>query len=339
MTFESLFSSLIGFLFRILGRLLTIATILCILLALSGQIIRDHNVELGLLMYIPLIPLGIWTVFLDLLQKGRGLFFFRFSLTLIGLGIITWGYLSMMGRADVQAIANTYSTNLIKVLHWNVSWGGRGTNGWNRIRQEIKQQNPDIAIISELPSKSLFNQLLEDMGWNARKFYNYENKKHNPLAVCSSWPVRVERYVRVYRTFAVIMVVTVRGQDLRILAIDGSVNISKRHRLLLPRWRMPMLNDIVKTLKANKEQPIDIIAGDFNALSLSKGFDEFATAGGGYNLASKFSQDWRGTWKSSLPLYDIDHVWVHKRFQGLRAKLFTNSSSDHRGQMVVFQLP
>ncbi|EDN65683.1 hypothetical protein BGP_0105 [Beggiatoa sp. PS] len=39
-----------------------------------------------------------------------------------------------------------------------------------------------------------------------------------------------------------------------------------------------------------------------------------------------------------MPLFDLDHIWIHKRFQGLRTELFTQKGSDHRGQLVQFQL-
>ncbi len=346
MSLSSFFFGIIRFLWRFIGLILTTITILGILLALHGHIIRDPSAKLGLLMYIPLIPLGIWTILVDLIQGGRSLFLFRFSLTLIGLSLITWGYLTMVGQANVQAIAKAYPDNTIKVLHWNISWGGKGKNIWQQIRNEIQRHNPDIAILNETPKTKKFKQLLTQMGWKAQRFYNYEVRRHNPLAVCSATPVTIKKYIKIRNAYAVIMEIMIRNNKLRILAVDGNANVSKRHklwsrRLILPKWRMPMLNDLAEIIKeeADDNHPIDIIAGDFNALSLSIGFDKFATAGGGYYLASRFSQDWRGTWKTYFPLYDIDHVWVHKRFQGLRTKLFSHSSSDHRGQIVKFVLP
>ncbi|HHB92272.1 MAG TPA: hypothetical protein ENK59_03560 [Thioploca sp.] len=65
---------------------LTITTILVIILASIGHTVRDITVEFGLLMYIPLLPLGLWTILWDLSQMGRSLS--HFSLTLVGLGIL-----------------------------------------------------------------------------------------------------------------------------------------------------------------------------------------------------------------------------------------------------------
>ncbi len=323
---------------RLIGTLFTIATLFFILLGVTGHIVRDRTVELGLLMYIPLLPLGLWAVFLDLVQFGYSLPRFRFGLTLIGLGVMIWGGVSMMGMGGSSLILE--QERQVSVLHWNVYWGGRGKDGWKSLSHDIEQQHPDIAILSETPHEQRLNLLLNPLGW---KTIMYEKTRSNPLAICSSWPLRFERYLKIRDGIGMIVVVTVRGQPLRVLAVDGYRNMSRNHTVLskqvIPRWRTPMLRSVVKTIEANHKQgqPIDIIAGDFNALSLSMGFDAFAEVGGGYYLASKFSRDWRGTWKSYLPLYDLDHVWIHKHFQGLRTKLLTNFKSDHRGQLVQFQ--
>jgi endonuclease/exonuclease/phosphatase (EEP) superfamily protein YafD len=312
---------------------LTIITILFILLAIIGHIVRDLTVELALLMYIPLLPLGLWAIFWDLLQKGYSLPL-RFTLTCMGLGIIIWGTISMMGVGGTQI--NSKIGNKISVLHWNVRWGG---SNWQSISTDIKQKNPDIIIINEIPSKIKLNQLLKQLG-NQWSMITYQDI----LAVYSSWPLQLESHVKIKNIDAIQVVITLYEQPLRILAIDAGRNMSSRLTIMskeiLPRWRTPMLMDLTKTIVKyhNKGQPIDIIAGDFNALSISLGFDDFKHMAGGYNLAAKFSNDWRGTWKSYLPLYDLDHVWVHKRFQGLETELFTNFATDHRGQIVKFNL-
>lgn len=322
-----------------LKSLLTITTLLLILLAITGQIVRDRTVEWGLLMYIPLLPLGLWTILLDLGQAGRALPRPRFGLTLIGLSLATWGSLSMIGIKTPQV--DSEPTSKITFLHWNVRWGGKGKGSWDIIRQDITQRHPDIMVLSETPSKFQLNQLVKSMGpqWN---MIMYEETQSNPLAVCSSGPLQFEQIVKIRNGVAMTVVATLQNQSLRVLAVDGNRNMSTRlvvmSKQVLPRWRIPMLNDIVQFLitSHNNGQPVDIIAGDFNAISHSLGFDAFAHASGGYHLASQFSHHWRGTWKSYLPLYDLDHIWLHKRFQIVGAKLFTNLVSDHRGQLVQF---
>lgn len=330
------------FLVRSLTYSLTIVTLLFILLALIGQIVRDRTVELGLLMYIPVLPLGLWTVALDLWQAGYSLPGFRFGLTLIGLGMMTWGEMSMTGQGAIPGHFN--SDTQVSVLHWNISWGGRGgRTKWTSISHDIMQRHPDIAILTETPPKFKLNRSLNrQMRWS---MVMYEESWQNPLAVCSSWPIQLEQFVKIRDGVAMTVLVQVKNRSLRILAVDGKRNMSRRMTImshqLLPRWRTPLLSDIAQFIAQSDQQgkPIDIIAGDFNTISRSLGFDVFAQLGGGYYLASQYSSDWRGTWMSILPLYDIDHIWVHKRFLGLRTDIFTNLATDHRGQLVNFHLP
>ena len=290
------FSNINLFLFRNLARMITIITVLFIFLGVMGHTVRDHTVELAVLMYIPLLPLGLWAVLWDLFRAGRSLPLFRFGLTAIGLGIMIWGGVSMIGMGGSQMSLEPD----VSILHWNVYWGA-GKKGWKSIRDDIEQRHPDIAILSEPPAEDRLILLLQQMGW---QMIMYENTRSNPLAICSSWPLQFERFVRFRNGRGMIVVVTVRGQPLRVLAVDGKRNMSNRlvvlSREVLPRLRTPLLTGVVETIEANQAmgQPIDIIAGDFNALSLSRGFDAFAHVGGGYHLASNFSRDWRGTWKS-----------------------------------------
>jgi endonuclease/exonuclease/phosphatase (EEP) superfamily protein YafD len=291
-------------------------------------------------MYIPLIPLGLWAMFWDLLKYGRSLPRWRFGLAIMGLGIIIWEMVAMMGKGNSQN--PLASEQQITVMQWNVRWGGRSKNSWRSMRQDIIKQQPDIAIINEPPTFRLHPFLKSAKNEGFLLLYE-ENSKHNPLAIYSSWPLQLERRIKFRNAQAMRVLVTVKNQPLRLLAVDGERNMSEQVVLLskpiLPRWRIPMLTDINNYLARTERQgqPIDIIAGDFNALSRSRGFDAFVNTVGGYQLASQFANGWRGTWLSYLPLLDIDHVWMHKRFQGIKTTFITNWATDHRGQVVQFQ--
>src|SRR6185312_4692351 len=62
-----------------------------------GQAIRDRSVGSALLMYIPLLPVGVAATVLDAAWKGRSLHRLRFGLTAMGLAAIIWSARSMMG--------------------------------------------------------------------------------------------------------------------------------------------------------------------------------------------------------------------------------------------------
>jgi endonuclease/exonuclease/phosphatase family metal-dependent hydrolase len=80
--------------------------------------------------------------------------------------------------------------------------------------------------------------------------------------------------------------------------------------------------------------PYDIVAGDFNSLSRSVGFDELRKAG--FVLASSRAKGWRATFPSVFPIYDIDHVWVGRgSVTPTACHMFSSPSTNHHGQTVI----
>lgn len=115
---------------------------------------------------------------------------------------------------------------------------------------------------------------------------------------------------------------------MRVLAVDGMSDprLSRTRRLL-------ELAD--ECARADREgRPVDLIAGDFNSVGTSIGFNALASTAGGYALASRQTRGWRATWPSYFPMYDIDHVWVSKRWGVIGCDRFSTLGSDHRAQVV-----
>jgi endonuclease/exonuclease/phosphatase (EEP) superfamily protein YafD len=118
---------------------------------------------------------------------------------------------------------------------------------------------------------------------------------------------------------------------MRILVVDGESSplLSRTQRL----------SDVLALTRAasKRGQSIDLIAGDFNAVGRSIGFDAFADKG--FRLASDRARGWRGTFPSWCPLYDIDHVWVGGYPSATECTFVTNRHTDHRGQVVRVRMP
>ena len=109
-----------------------------IVLGLAGQVIRDRSVPLAVLMYFPLLPVGLAAVALDLAQLGRALPRVRFGLTLLGAVASTWAAVTMIGAGVVGEFRSDDPE--VTVLHWNVQWGGglfRSPRTWSAQRSEI----------------------------------------------------------------------------------------------------------------------------------------------------------------------------------------------------------
>ncbi len=307
------------------------------LLGLFGFFVRDRTVFLALLLYLPLLPLGLCAIILGLVRRrliSRGVL----SL-LIGIGSISTAVNSfwMLGRGS--AAADVPEDRRLSILQWNVMWGGlaiQSKTPWAAIAGEVIEQSPDLVVLSEAPFVLPLYQRLERLpgrrfGLSLPHFAKGTHPFH--LFVSARWPVHLERWLSIADGGAAVVLVDHPDGAIRLILVDGVSSFT--------RLRTRMLHDIALacTEASDAGDPVDFILGDFNAVSRSVGFDEVSRAGGGYQLASRYALGWRGTWPSIFPVLDIDHVWVRTGWTILSCHLFTNLASDHRGQLVQLELP
>ncbi len=218
-------------------------------------------------------------------------------------------------------------------MHWG---GGKGRNDatWASLREDIRRRAPDILVLSDGPVDPWMRTLLGELGegWSMAHCEHLGGSYWYRLVVCSHWPLEMESEGPAFNGHVMAVRVAVPGRPLRLLAVDGESNVVR-----VPR--RPMLDDLFERCRAAERdgEPVDVLAGDFNAPGRSVGFDAFTAAG--YRLASRSAVGWRGTFPSGCPLYDLDHVWLRPGLAVESAELFTNLNSDHRGQLVHFDLP
>jgi vancomycin resistance protein VanJ len=309
------------------------------LLAITGFLARDRNVLLALLLYLPLIPLGLAAISLDLICRGRSLKRARFSLACVGLAVVTCSCFTMIGRGPSPLPTTGAATAPeVRLLHWNVLWGGRPRTdaSWTSMEDAIVSRRPDVVVLSEAPPEPWLDSLERRLGdeWSSARvqhdpasFYWYK------LVVLSRWPVERGRAVAIRNGTAVDVRVEQPGRPVRLLVVDGRSKVTQ--------LRTPMLLDITEACRraADTGDPFDVVVGDFNAVSRSVGFDALRAAAGGYDLASWSSTGWRGTWPMPLPVFDIDHIWVRAGVRVLSCSIFAALASDHRGQLVRLTVP
>jgi endonuclease/exonuclease/phosphatase (EEP) superfamily protein YafD len=223
------------------------------------------------------------------------------------------------------------------VLHWNVIWGGGRTKSSSRraaILREILRQQADLVVLSEAPPDDWLDELVAELGPGASRVQIENGPKDAywfKLVVCSKGPLRLVRREPIANGAGMAVEAEVRARTVRLLVVDAQSSP------LIPR--SPRLLDVADVCRRARDsgRPIDVVAGDFNSVSRSLGFD--AIDGEGYALASRSSRGWRGTFPCFLPVYDIDHVFVRRDLPLLGCRLFTTLASDHRGQVVRFRLP
>ena len=301
-----------------------------------GQVVRDRSVGWALLMYLPVVPLGLLATAFDAACRGRAIPRGRFVLGTIGLASavgVAWPLVGL-GPKDGSRLATGPE---VSVLHWNVLWGGgqdRDPAKWAAIRREILAHPADLVVLSEAPPDDWLDLLVDDLGPGASRV-QLENAPGDgywfKLAVCSRGPLRLVGPEPIADGAGMVVEAEVRGRAVRLLVVDG------QSRPTIPR--SPRLLDVADACRRFREagRPIDVVLGDLNSVSRSLGFE--AIEAEGYALASRSARGWRGTFPSILPLYDIDHVLVRVPGPVVDARLFTHLASDHRGQVVRFRLP
>src|SRR5688572_17773860 len=103
--------------------IVTWTTVVAIVMGIAGQLVRDRNVALAMLMYIPAAPLGVFAILLDLIRRGRALRL-RFLLSVIGFAGLFTGVIPMLGTRAFDAASP--GSEAVTLLHWNMQSGGRG---------------------------------------------------------------------------------------------------------------------------------------------------------------------------------------------------------------------
>lgn len=321
---------------RLFGRVVVVLNVL----ALVGHFVRGRAIGLEMLLYLPLVLLGPAAILAGAGVRGLGARKEGSSTALLGVASVVVSMWWMVGRGPVATPTGAGSGPVVRVLHWNVLWGGpdRIEGGWDSMITEIVSRKPNVIVLSESAHMSMRRRLLDRLGagWNESvsdspwpsRAYQYR------LAVLSRWPTRIASKPLIRNGAACEVVVDHPARPFRVLAVDGKSDPT------IPRSMM--LEDVAAICErsaASDAGPIDVVAGDFNCVGRTRGFDLLRAAGEGYSPASESSTGWRATWPALLPVYDIDHVWVRDMITIRSCTLFMRIASDHRGQIAELALP
>lgn len=281
-----------------------------------GQAWRDETWFSGLCFYIPSPVLAVWLVGIAcLLYRSRARSSARFvlALALAPLSAVIgfenqWSHPRGSGAAAVRASATP-----LKIVHWNVKHGDRG---WDKIAEKLATLDADAYCLSEAPYMT-----------SDDRFPGYRVVWSNGMAILA------------------------RGEltDPDVLVNDGALNAfvcewrHEQHEMRL------MMADIGATLTLHRDpqltrlnrlivdQEPDLVLGDLNAPRRSRGLSPPV---GGYRHAYETAgAGWSYTWPVPIPVYAIDQILVAKRVKPLRHAISSSSLSDHRMQILEFELP
>jgi endonuclease/exonuclease/phosphatase (EEP) superfamily protein YafD len=307
------------------------ALLLLLVIGLVGHALRDRNLLLELMMYVPLVPVGLAVALADVLARGRCLPRLRFGALVAGLATAAWGTSLKLGGSPPSSSGQVSGGSAVTVIHWNTRWGNPGGIGphLSAIVDKVRREAADIVVLSEAPNEAQVAWIRQQLGgtWTHVQHVNlYPNGYAIKLVVLSPWRLTHDGVSDITDGQVLFATADVNGRPIRVAVVDG------RSEAWLPR--RPRLRDALRVCQARQDvgQRVDVIAGDFNSLSRSIGFDAWRE--GGYTLASDVSAEWRGTWHRRLPLYDVDHVWLCPGATVIECDMFFEGASDHRGQTV-----
>lgn len=305
----------------------TTALLLAVVAGLAGYALRDRTIVSQLLMFIPLTAVSAalagWTAIRRGMARGRRTGTLGIALTGLALGLsesVGW-----QAPAAVPARAKP-----VTLVQWNVLWGGMNVpRDWPTAISKIVAARPDLVVLSESPDAARVDTLCQALGpaWRQAAWENTPRERYSfDLTVIAPAPLAIERQDDITGGKALTVKI---GAGLRVLVIDGLSGPTTP--------RLPRTNDVARLLNAAtaRDEPVDVVAGDFNTPARSLGFDAVEAAD--FDLASRRARGrWRGSWPVWLPLWDIDHVFISRRHAVTSADLFSASGFDHRGEIVTF---
>ena len=269
--------------------------IIIIALLLIHFILKDSSFKKSLLFYsfplpvIILILLGL-TVFLS--RKFR-----RYNLVIAGVLLIVW-----FGRSFKINIPEDVKETDIEVVFWNASH--------DRGFQESFTENgsiPDVLVLTEIGKNDVKELQL--------KYPNYHfHISEEGLGVFSKTFLSIE-WEKSSKFNTTVLKFETNG--INFYAIDGQASLD------VPRsWGFKFINELII-----KEKQNSILLGDFNIplestllKTIKVNFNNaFVEKGNGF----------RETWFWNIPLLSLDHIWVSKDLEILKAEKIGTFKSDH----------
>lgn len=280
-----------------------------------GQILRDVSWLSSLLFYIPspVLVVGLLVAAaVCLWKKQRRSAVLLFVLMLVPLALVLFVENRLAGMPPQPSGAEP-----LRLVHWNVL---HGALGWDGVVAELREHNADLYLLSEFPDEEEIPATAALLG------DGYRGIQASNLGIIARGNLRDGQWLaRGEGMKAYGFVWDSPAGECRVLFGDMDAN------LLLPRE--PRL---VRMREALLEWDADLVAGDFNAPRRSRVLS--ALPDGYAHAHNAVGSGWSYTWPVPLPVYAIDQCIVGSRLRPLRYDLVTSLRSDHRLQVLEFEM-
>jgi hypothetical protein len=296
-------------------RIVIILALLFWIAWIPGQLFHDSTWLTGLFFYIP-------SVFLFVFLCVCGGYAWRQShrriagiLVLLALSPLLW-VVCVENRLFARPHAGP-DGQMLRLVHWNV-WGGR--TGWTGIETLLKDSEPDLCVLSEIPGNLDVQETAKSFG------PEYQAVRMSNMAVWARGSLTETQRFRSKKGVKAWGLVWQSTQgDCRVLVVDLASSLSSPRE---PRLRA--VRELMVEWKA------DLVVGDFNAprrsLALSPLPSGFTHAYDAVGSGCSY------TWPMPCPVYAIDQCVVGSRIRPQTYTLESSWRSDHRRQVLEFSI-
>ncbi|MDO5979128.1 endonuclease/exonuclease/phosphatase family protein [Flavivirga spongiicola] len=255
--------------------------------------IKDRTYDASLLFYLFPLPIIILIILILSLFLGKKR---KYNLILAALLLVTW-----IGRSFRISFPSDIRETDMEIVFWNAS----RDNDFELAFSE-HESIPDIMILTESNEKKF-----EGLRLKYPHFYFYET--NSEIEIFSKIPLSIikEETSKFHST-----VVSFKAEDINFFVVDvsGSMDVPRE-------WELEFVNSIIK--ETNKT----VVLGDFNVPYESMHLEHIKS-----NFDHAFSEKGNGfreTWFWNIPLLSLDHIWVSKDLEILKAAKISTLKSDH----------
>ena len=282
---------------------------------LLGQVVRDATWLSGLLFYIASPVVFVLTCL-------AALYAFKRSNRKIACTLMVF---ALVPAIFVLAVENRFHANhgrvdsadTLRLIHWNV-FGAR--IGWNRILADLRQGDPDICILSELPTEVDVQSAASSLGNDCESLYFCN------IAIIARGALRDGKWLKRQSDIKAYGVVWDSSQGtcrLLVVPLDSSLFLARDPGLLAIRELMVAWD-------------ADIVVGDFNAPRRSRALCPLPPAF--VHAYDVVGSGWSYTWPAPCPVYAIDQCILGDRLDPVSYKIESSWLSDHRRQILEFSM-
>ncbi|MDD7884794.1 endonuclease/exonuclease/phosphatase family protein [Flavivirga sp. 57AJ16] len=248
-------------------------------------------------LYFYTFPLPIIILIVLVLSVFIGRRFRKYNLLLGTLLLVIW-----LGRSFKIHIPEDIKENDLEVVFWNASH--------ERNFQDVFNENdaiPDVVVLVEYHGDILKKTKLKYLDYY---FYKHPVKE---IGVFSKTPINIKKVMPSKYKSTVINFET-NGVNFYAVDVSGSMDVPRS-------WELEFVTEAITQTKNT------VVLGDFNVPFESMYLDKIKM---NFNHAfSEKGNGFRETWFWNIPLLSLDHIWVSKDLETLKAVKIGTFKSDH----------